>query len=84
MSIQVVENSNSSTNKESNNRSQEFAQMNGVEIEKNSSSSIEVTLSEQPKEPEEVVTTRPIAGHPLLKGLTVSGGVLLLVLIFGG
>lgn len=34
MSIQVVENSNSSTNKESNNRSQEFAQMNGVEIEK--------------------------------------------------
>ncbi|BAY14086.1 TrbI/VirB10 family protein [Calothrix sp. NIES-2098] len=83
MSSQVIENSNSSTNKESNNRSQEFAQMNGVEIEKNSSSSIEVTLSEEPKEPEEVVTTRPIAGHPLLKGLTVSGGVLLLVLIFG-
>ncbi|MBD2358598.1 hypothetical protein H6G41_28995 [Tolypothrix sp. FACHB-123] len=84
MSSQVIENSNSSTNKESNNRSQEFAQMNGVEIEKNSSSSIEVTLSEEPKEPEEVVTTRPIAGHPLLKGLTVSGGVLLLVLIFWG
>lgn len=79
----VIESSNSSATTETNNRSQEFAQMNGVEIEKNSSSSIEVTLSEQPNEPEEVVTTRPIAGHPLLKGLTVSGGVLLLVLIFG-
>ncbi|BAZ02854.1 hypothetical protein NIES37_68670 [Tolypothrix tenuis PCC 7101] len=84
MSSQVIENSNSSATTETNNRSQEFAQMNGAEIEKNSSSSIEVTLSEEPKEPEEVVTTRPIAGHPLLKGLTVSGGVLLLVLIFWG
>lgn len=84
MSNHVIESSNSSATTKTNNRSQEFAQMNGVEIEKNSSSSIEVTLSEEPKEPEEVVTTRPIAGHPLLKGLTVSGGVLLLVLIFWG
>ena len=55
--------------------------MNGVEISNVSETSSPV--DEQKTEPEEIVTTRPVANHPLLKGLTVSGGVLLIVVMFG-
>jgi hypothetical protein len=61
-------------------RSQEFARMNGVEIPNDSATSL--IVDEQKAEPEEIVTTRPVASHPLLKGLTVSGGVLLIVVAF--
>ncbi|BAT56997.1 unknown protein (plasmid) [Nostoc sp. NIES-3756] len=83
MSNQVVEQPNSKATNNNGNRSQEFAQMNGVEIKADSTSSPESTTNEPQNEPEEVVTTRPVAGHPLLKGLTISGGVLLLVISFG-
>lgn len=67
-------------------RSQEFAQMNGVEIKNDDSEETsklpELTTDPAPTEIEEIVTTRPVASHPILKGLTVSGGVLLLVIIF--
>ncbi|MBD2680904.1 MULTISPECIES: TrbI/VirB10 family protein [Nostoc] len=82
MSNQVAENSQATT--EINHLRQEFAQMNGAEIKNDSAtSSTESTGEAQKTEPEEIVTTRTVAGHPLLKGLTISGGVLLLVLTFG-
>lgn len=82
MSNPVVDKPNSEA--KTSNRSQEFAQMNGVEIKTDSTtSSPELTTNSPQAEPEEIVTTRPVAEHPFLKGLTISGGVLLLVLIFG-
>ncbi|QLE59862.1 TrbI/VirB10 family protein [Nostoc sp. TCL26-01] len=78
---QVVNtNSEATDNSKTTHRSQDFARMNGVEIPNGSETSSPV---DEPKtEPEEIVTTRPVANHPLLKGLTVSGGVLLIVVIF--
>ncbi|BAB77370.1 TrbI/VirB10 family protein (plasmid) [Anabaena sp. FACHB-709] len=82
MSSQVADNPNSEATPKTDNRSQEFAQMNGAEMKADSTKSAESTVNALQSEPEEVVTTRPVAGHPLLKGLTISGGVLLLVLSF--
>lgn len=68
------------------NRSEEFARMNGVEIKEATTTdltSAESTNNVLPNEPEEIVTTRPVASHPILKGLTISGGVLLIVIVFG-
>lgn len=82
--------SNTLVNNDSKNegRSSEFAQMNGLEInevkvESNTDIDAIPTSLQEEIQVEEVVTTRPVAGHPLLKGLTVSGGVLVLVIIFG-
>ncbi|WP_242054731.1 TrbI/VirB10 family protein [Nostoc sp. FACHB-190] len=68
------------------NRSEEFARMNGVEIKEATTTdltSAESTNNVPPNELEEIVTTRPVASHPILKGLTISGGVLLIVIVFG-
>ncbi|MBD2302254.1 TrbI/VirB10 family protein [Nostoc sp. FACHB-190] len=82
MANQVTENSQVTT--ETNNYRQEFAQMNGAEVKNDSTRlSTSSTDDSQKPEPEEIVTTRPVAAHPLLKGLTISGGVLLLVMSFG-
>ncbi|MEJ6488022.1 hypothetical protein N0Y54_43575 [Nostoc punctiforme UO1] len=78
---QVVNTNSEATTGDTSHRSQEFARMNGVEISNVSETSSPV--DEQKTEPEEIVTTRPVANHPLLKGLTVSGGVLLIVVMFG-
>lgn len=78
---QVVNTNSEATTGDTLHRSQEFARMNGVEIPNASETSSPV--DEQKTEPEEIVTTRPVANHPLLKGLTVSGGVLLIVVMFG-
>jgi hypothetical protein len=77
----VVNTNSEATTGDTSHRSQEFARMNGVEISNGSETSSPV--DEQKTEPEEIVTTRPVANHPLLKGLTVSGGVLLIVVMFG-
>ncbi|MBD2438850.1 TrbI/VirB10 family protein [Nostoc sp. FACHB-110] len=69
-----------------NGRSQEFARMNGAEVkgqETDSKTLSQPTDNGQPNEPEEIVTTRPVASHPVLKGLTISGGVLIIVIVFG-
>jgi hypothetical protein len=82
MQNKIVEtNSEATNNGNTPHRSQEFARMNGVEIPNGSATSS--TVDEQKTEPEEIVTTRPVASHPLLKGLIVSGGVLLIVVTFG-
>ncbi|MHC5859920.1 hypothetical protein [Nostoc sp.] len=78
---QVVNTNSEAATGDTFHRSQEFARMNGVEIPNGSETSSPV--DEQKTEPEEIVTTRPVANHPLLKGLTVSGGVLLIVVMFG-
>jgi hypothetical protein len=78
---QVVNTNSEATTGDTSHRSQEFARMNGVEISNGLETSSPV--DEQKTEPEEIVTTRPVANHPLLKGLTVSGGVLLIVVMFG-
>ncbi|MDZ7966395.1 MAG: TrbI/VirB10 family protein [Nostoc sp. DedSLP03] len=78
---QVVNTNSEATTGDTSHRSQEFARMNGVEIPNSSETSSPV--DEQKTEPEEIVTTRPVANHPLLKGLTVSGSVLLIVVMFG-
>lgn len=78
---QVVNTNSEATTGDTLHRSQEFARMNGAEIPNGSETSSPV--DEQKTEPEEIVTTRPVANHPLLKGLTVSGGVLLIVVMFG-
>lgn len=74
------------TNEQKIERSSEFARMNGIEIDTTISKiapTEETQVENEEIQVEEIVTTRPVAGHPLLKGLTVSGGVLLLVIVFG-
>lgn len=81
MSNSVVETHSEVATTDTTCRSQEFAQMNGVETTNNSVTSS--TVEEPKTEPEEIITTRPVANHPLLKGLTISSGVLLIVVMFG-
>jgi hypothetical protein len=64
-------------------RSQTFAQMNGLDFDNlNSDSTSNSTSNLEQTELEEIVTTRPVASHPLLKGVAISGGVLVIVMIF--
>lgn len=61
-----------------------FAAMNGVTVEFELESEEYSHESEIPPEPEEIVTTRVISQHPLLKAAVIGSGIFLVVAVAGG
>ncbi|WP_341531984.1 hypothetical protein WKK05_40565 (plasmid) [Nostoc sp. UHCC 0302] len=61
-----------------------FGAMNGVTVEYTLESGSELVEPENPPDPEEIVTTRAVTQHPLLKAGVIGSGIFLVVAVAGG
>lgn len=61
-----------------------FAAMNGVTFEMEFSDREEANEPQTRPQPEEIVTTRVISQHPLLKAAVIGSGIFLLIAVAGG